>query len=59
MPLKLWHLSAYVVALGQEATVFAEGMGWGCLDIFFLSVMSLYFINLSGRLLIHCDIKGR
>ena len=37
------------VRAGQGPTGLAVGAGWGCLDIFLLSIISLFFFSLSGR----------
>ena len=38
------------IIVGQGPTALAEGAGWGCLDIFFLSsFISLFLLPLSGR----------
>ena len=37
------------IRVGQGPTGLAVGTGWSCLDIFFSSVISLFFLPLSGR----------
>ena len=37
------------IIVGQGSTALAVGAGGGCLDIFSLSVVSLFFLPLSGR----------
>ena len=49
------------IIVGQEPTVLAVGAGGGCLGIFLSSVISLFFLPLSGsRLDIHLKycLKG-
>ena len=35
------------ITVGQGPTVLAVGAGWGCLDIFLSSILSLLFLSLS------------
>ena len=35
--------------VGQGPTALAVGAGGGCLDVFLLSIISLFFLRLSGR----------
>ena len=37
------------IIVGQGPTVLAVGAGGGCLDIFLLSIISLFLLPLSGR----------
>ena len=37
------------IIVGQGHTAFAVGAGGGCLDIFLLSIISLFLLPLSGR----------
>ena len=37
------------IRVEQGPTVLAVGAGGGCLDIFFSSIVSLFFLPLSGR----------
>ena len=37
------------IRVGQGPTAFAVGAGGGYLDIFFSSIISLFFLPLSGR----------
>ena len=37
------------IIVGQGPTVLAVGAGGGCLDIFFSSITSLFFLPISGR----------
>ena len=38
------------IIVGNGPTAFAVGAGGGCLDIFLSSIISLFFLPLSGRL---------
>ena len=38
------------ITVGQRPTMLAVGAGGGCLDIFFSSIISLFFLPLFGRL---------
>ena len=37
------------ISVGQGPTALAVGAGWGCLDIFFSSILSFLFLPLPGR----------
>ena len=37
------------ITVGQGPTALAVGAGGGCLDIFLSSIISLFFLPLSGR----------
>ena len=37
------------IVVGQEPAALAVGAGGGCLEIFFSSIISLFFLPLSGR----------
>ena len=37
------------IRVGQGPTALAVGAGGGCFDIFLLSIISLFFLTLSGR----------
>ena len=39
-----------LIRVGQGPTALAVGAGGGCLDIFLSSLISLFFLPLSGRL---------
>ena len=38
-----------LIKVGQGPTVLAVGAGAGCFDIFFSSIISLFFLPLSGK----------
>ena len=37
------------IIVGHRPTALAVGAGWGCLDIFLSSIISLFFLPHSGR----------
>ena len=37
-----------LISVGQGPTVLAAGVGWGYLDFFLSSIISLFFLPLSG-----------
>ena len=44
-----WGVLLIWIGVGQGPTAFAVGAGGGCLDIFSSSIVSLFFLPLSGR----------
>ena len=44
-----WGVILVLIVVGQEPTALAVGAGGGCLDFFLSSIISLFFLPLSGR----------
>ena len=44
-----WGVLLIWMRVGQGPTALAVGAGGGCLDIFLSSIVSLFFLSLSGR----------
>ena len=45
-----WGVLLIWIRVGQGPTVLSVSAGGGCLDIFLSSIISLFFLPLSGRL---------
>ena len=47
--MQCWGVLLIWIIVGQGPAALAVGASGGCLDIFFSSVISLFFLPLSGR----------